>query len=103
VPVQAVVGDVELAAREPGQLVLGLVPGIDRVPLVEPVQRLGHLGPESVGVVYRAIVHLLVLVECLDICALAQLLGRVDLLYLWGFFLIRPCHLYLLSVNSLTF
>ena len=58
--VEAVVGDVRLAADEP--LGLGRVPVEDLVPLLEPVQLPGPLGPEALVVllgllVDRGIVH----------------------------------------------
>jgi hypothetical protein len=62
--IEAIVGDVELGALEPldGDVaIVGPVP--DLVPLLEPVHvLLGHLAPESLGVVDGPPVHGLVLV-----------------------------------------
>ena len=62
--IDAVVGDVGLAALEPLDLGSVELPLDDLVPLLVPVQvLLGHLGPESLGVLDRALVHRLVLVH----------------------------------------
>ena len=61
VAVDAVVGDVELAALEPGRLALRQVAVVHRVPGLEPVEEgLGLLAPEGFRVVYRLLVEALV-------------------------------------------
>src|SRR5207247_299761 len=65
VAVEAVVTDVELAAVEPAGV--RLVPDEHAVPALEPVQRLGLLGPEAFRVGVGALPELLVLGEALDV------------------------------------
>jgi hypothetical protein len=66
-PVEAVVGDVQLATLEPTDLGLCEVMVLDPIPLLEPVQPLlGLFGPESVRVLYGPAVHLLVLLHARD-------------------------------------
>ena len=90
--VEAVVGNVELAALEPADLRLGEVVVLDVVPLLEPVQSLlGFLGPEGVGVVERAPVHLLVLLHARDPGGLLELSRYVEDLLVRGF----VCHCFL--------
>ena len=56
VAVEAVVGDVELAADEP--LGVRQLPLADRVPVLRPVEQLGRLaGPEALVVLGRLVVH----------------------------------------------
>ena len=52
VPVQRVVGDVGLAAHEPAEV--GILPLENLVPPAEPVQLIGRLGPEPLGVLHGA-------------------------------------------------
>ena len=71
VPVEAVVGDVGLAALEPldvdGSRAQIEVVVADLVPLLEPVELGGLLGPELVGVLDRARVLVAVLLHALDV------------------------------------
>src|SRR5262245_2274099 len=63
VPVDAVVGSVELGALEPREATRGHVRFRDRIPSSVPVDELLRLlGPECVGIVNRSTVHLAVLV-----------------------------------------
>ncbi len=72
--IEAVVGDVELAAGEPF--------GVRRIPFesvrwrLEPVKQLGLLGPECLGIFGGARVHLAVFLERFDVCALAEICRR---------------------------
>ncbi len=72
--VEAVVGDVELAAGEP----FGVreVPFEDAVRRLEPIEHLRLLGPEADGVFLGVVVHLAVLVERANAGALGEFLGR---------------------------
>jgi hypothetical protein len=77
VPVDAVVGDVELAADEPlRERRVG--PVEDLVPLLEPVQRLGLLGPPALVVLVGLVVDRRVVPQRVAL----ELLRWVELLYL---------------------
>jgi len=79
VPVDAVVGDIGLTALEPLDARSVELPVKDLVPLLVPVQvRLGLLGPEALGIIHRATVHLLVLVHRLDPSTLGDPRRRVN-------------------------
>ncbi len=65
VAVHAVVAQVELSAHKP--LGPGQVPFEDLVPRLEPMQIPCRPGPESLGILDRFPVHLLVLLEALDV------------------------------------
>ncbi|OPX61424.1 MAG: hypothetical protein A4E29_00822 [Methanomassiliicoccales archaeon PtaB.Bin134] len=76
VAVQAVVGDVKLAALEPLYDGVLPVPAVKVGPPLEPVQLVGgHLPPELFRVLHRLLVHLFVLLKALDVRLLAELLG----------------------------
>jgi hypothetical protein len=77
-PIDAVVGDVELPALEPFdsrgiELVVQY-----RVPLLVPVEHLlGHVSPEALGILDGPRVERFVLFHGLDVCALGDPCGRV--------------------------
>ena len=77
VAVDAVVGHIDLAAGEPFELRLLEIGLGYRVPLLDPIQLLGGLSPESIGVIYRFLIDILVLLHALDIGLFAKLLGRL--------------------------
>ena len=74
VAVDAVVAEIELAAHEP--LGPGQVPFQHLVPGLEPVQVFGRLGPETLRILNRLLVHGLVLFEALDVGLCAELRRR---------------------------
>jgi hypothetical protein len=77
VAVQAVDADVELAPLEPADVRLVVVVVEDAVPRLRPGQELlGLLGPETLRVVHRALVHLLVL-RIVDQCVAGEIGGYV--------------------------
>ena len=65
VAIEAVGAGVELAADEP--LGVRLVPDQHLVPVLEPVERFGLLGPEALGIVLGALPELFVLGQALDV------------------------------------
>ncbi|MCY1363731.1 hypothetical protein D9M69_505070 [compost metagenome] len=76
VAVDAVVGDVQLAALEPGRLAFAQVAVMDAVPGLEPVQESGGLlGPEGFGLLDGLPVQALV-VLVLQMGALAHGVGN---------------------------
>ena len=78
VAVDAVVAGVELAADEPLNLRLVIVPFAERVPFFKPVQALGVLRPKPFRVVDRSVVKFAVLLEGGDVCVGRSLgAGRV--------------------------
>ncbi len=79
VAIEAVVGNVQLAAFEPTDLCVGEVMVLHAIPLLEPVQSLLRLlSPESVGVIDGAAVHLLVLLHARDVCSLLEIVWDVE-------------------------
>jgi hypothetical protein len=65
VPIEAVLGEIDLAAQEP--LGEGRFPFENGVPLLLPGQGLGLLGPEAIGIADASRVHLAILLEVLDV------------------------------------
>ena len=76
VPVEAVVGEVDLAADKPFRP--WAIPFENLVPLLEPVQLAGDARPEFVRVVDRFFVETLVFFEALDVGVLAELRRRIE-------------------------
>ena len=74
VHVETVVAEVGFAAHEP--FGVGQIPFEDLVPGLEPVQMLGHRGPEAFGVVNRLAIERLVLGEAVDVRLLGELRRR---------------------------
>src|SRR5690606_1357191 len=72
--VEAVVGEVRLAAHEP--LRVRLLPLDDLLPRLEPVEQLRRLAPERLGVVQRLAVHALELGRVGEVRPRAERLGR---------------------------
>jgi len=77
--VETVVGNIKFAAYEP--FVVGILEVIDKylIPLLEPVDLLGLLGPEAFHIFYRALVDLLILRHALDISIFNEFFGRREL------------------------
>src|SRR5258708_33346463 len=76
VAVEAVVGEIDLAADEP----LGpwAIPFENFVPLLEPMQFAGDAAPELVGIVDGFLVETLVFGEVLDVSLPGEFGGRVE-------------------------
>src|SRR5690606_17311368 len=73
---EAVVGQVGLAAHEPAGV--GLVPLQHLAPALEPVERLGGLAPEALGVLERLAVEALVLLSVGQVGLARERLGRLE-------------------------
>ena len=70
VAVEAVVRDVDLAAREPFHV--RTIPVEHLVPLLEPVEFASNLSPEFLRILLRLFVEVLVLLHALDVSARAE-------------------------------
>ena len=73
-PVDAVVGDIQLAPYKPLVLRVGEVHLAHLVPLLKPIELLSPLAPELIRVSNRAVIQLLVLLHALDNSCFAKLL-----------------------------
>src|SRR5580704_5934794 len=74
--VEAVVGDVELAAQEPFRM--GQIPFENFLGRLEPVQHFRLLGPKFLRIGRGLLIYLLVFFERLDAGFLAEILWRRD-------------------------
>ena len=76
-PVEAVIADIQFPPGKPFQFRLAEIPFRNLVPLLIPVEKVGLLAPELVGIVDRLLVEFLILLHSLDIGLLLDLLGRL--------------------------
>ena len=77
VAVEAVIGEIDLAADEP--FCPRAIPLENLVPFLEPVQFAGDPRPELLGIVDGFLVEALVFLEALDVGVLAEFCWRIEL------------------------